>query len=355
MCCPVVFYLLTMAASAAAAAEGFYLHQDSFADSEALPLSTVFVGWNVPRQAGRVSQAYNWTEAGWTSDDMSYGLLYRLDIRMSYHPDTIDLLHQTKLRENLPVGRHYTLQLKMNQYTARGFRIARRHEFNNFFKLEAGLSLLKSRQLISGDLSGQAMAVAAKDYDFSFDVDYFYSRDALFDRPLRRDPQALGYALDLNLQWRPHPRSWISLEVRDALGYLFWQRAPHTVAQASSEVKSTDDQGYTRFDPVLSGIESFDYYRQPLNRRVLLRWQLQWQDVKLTHQLLHTQDKDYFAYGASHSLAGQRQVHWLVYPAISALEFGYARDRLSMSLSADHWRPRRLRYLTFKLDYLFSL
>ena len=267
-----------------AGAASFYLDQRTFGDSAAIPAAVLTEGWDVPRSAGTLSQAFNWSEAGFRQGRWSMGLLYRHDAIVRYDEQTLALMQHAKRRDPLEPGQEYNLDFRVDRLEAVGLRLARRFSPAPRWTVGVGASLLQATYLTRGHLKGRATAVGEKDYDFHFDVDYHYSQDYLFNRQVTA-PEGWGYSFDLNLRWQPRPGVDLRLRAVDVLSRINWPLAPHTQASGDSTVKQYDDQGYVEFVPIMSGRETTEAlsYRLPPRgtftaefgegrRRLLAQW-----------------------------------------------------------------------------------
>ncbi|MDH5545384.1 MAG: DUF5723 family protein [Gammaproteobacteria bacterium] len=263
------FFCMFANAFAFASPASLYLEQQGFANSEAVPLSFISKKWQSDHQTGEFSEGLLEIENGVRIGDAGYAFLYRYDIQAKYHPDTIDFFFNVKNRLPLEDGRTYTLAMEINQFRAFGVRGFRRMHVKKNLSFDIGVSLLRAHFVTLGSMRGEVSSLTAPDYDFNFDVDYSYSEDYLFDRPVQ-GPTGWGVATDVTVRWKPLSQLDIEFAVQDALGFIVWPEAPHTQASADSSVKRYDENGYQYYQPVMSGKESHQRVTQQLRPRIRL-------------------------------------------------------------------------------------
>lgn len=159
---------------------------------------------------------------------------------------------------------------------------------------EVGLSYLVADYMIDGELSGELTALSENDYEYRADVDYQYTEDVLFDRPLEEDAIGEGFAVDVAFSGQLAPTLTYYMEIKDLVARIYWQDLPYTVAEATSKRRGFDDDGYVEVDPAIKGIEKFHRnYTQKLDPRTRLNldWQFDEQafaTLDLRNQFSHT-------------------------------------------------------------------
>ena len=249
-----------------AAFADIYIDSSLFAYSEPVTVKGAMNNWSGPFRGGQAAITHNWLETGVSQGPWRLGIFKRYDYELEFSPDTADFIYRMENKQALQAGKTYQLDLRVRHSYSEGVRLS--HEFHpeKGLSLALGLSYLRGLRLTEGALQGEATAVSANDYDFKFDVDYFYSKDSLFDREVHT-PSGQGYSLDLLLVWRPDTQLTASLTVKDLVGRIDWRNTPRTRATASSDVKEYDENGYVIYRPVLSGYESNEDFTQILPRK----------------------------------------------------------------------------------------
>jgi hypothetical protein len=174
-----------------------------------------------------------------------------------------------KNKTPLVPGEQFDLLLDANTMVSDGLRITFSQEYSQSFSYGVSVSYLRGELFNDGSLSGQAEVITDKEYEFSFDVDYYYSEDKLFDREVD-PPQGRGYALDLVFDWQLSDKLKFGFQAYDILTRMYWEDAPRTIATASSDTKEYDEDGYVIYNPVVSGLETNQDYVQEIPRKIFL-------------------------------------------------------------------------------------
>ncbi len=141
----------------------------------------------------------------------------------------------------------------MKRVSLEGIRLFSQLPASGSFSSQVGVTLLRGRNLLEGEITG--FVTAQSENDFRYDevyVNYYYSKDIFLDREVNA-PSGIGYSLDALIQWQPTKKTRLSLEVRNIVGYIFWKKTPFTSAQITSNNKTFDENGYVTVSPVLSG------------------------------------------------------------------------------------------------------
>ena len=246
---------------------GNYLQLDTFLYSEPVPIKALDNDWQAPLESGDVILTSDRLEAGVRWDRWQLGAIKRYDYFYRFTPDTAALVHASKNKTPLETGQRYALNLDANSLESFGVRLAYSFEVKKGLTGQAALSLLRGQEFVAGAIWGEAEAISDKDFDASFEVDYAYSEDLLFDRITPR-PSGSGYAIDLALDWRPS-RAWrLQLRALDLLSKILWRDAPFTTASGNSDNKQYDEQGYVIYKPVISGLESNRDSNQRIPRKL---------------------------------------------------------------------------------------
>jgi hypothetical protein len=253
-----------------ASAPGVYFIADGFAYSESKSIKSIAdSNWNVELQPGDVSFSTDRVEAGVSLGRWQLGYIKRYDYYFEYSPETADGVHKVKNKTPLVPGEQFDLFLDANTMVSDGLRITFNQEYSQSFSYGVSVSYLRGELFNDGSLSGQAEVITDKEYEFSFDVDYYYSEDKLFDREVD-PPQGRGYAVDLVFGWQLSDKLKFGFQAYDILTRMYWEDAPRTIATASSDTKEYDEDGYVIYNPVVSGLETNQDYVQEIPRKIFL-------------------------------------------------------------------------------------
>jgi hypothetical protein len=272
-CLSVIKWLISLLAVACcfrvhAAGKEVYVRADGFAHSESKAVKSITGNWGGDLHPGDVAFSVDRMEVGIVIDSWRIGYISRYDYYFEYSPDTAELINASKNKLPLTPGAHYDLYLYANTLVSKGLRIEYRQRYKDL-SYGFAVSYLKGSRFSNGTIRGDAVSLSDKDYDFNFDVDYYYSQDKLFDRQVEQ-PQGRGYALDLDLSWQVGDRLRLGLRADDILARMFWRDAPRTIATATSDTKEFDSSGYVRYKPVISGLETSQNYVQNIPRKLFL-------------------------------------------------------------------------------------
>ena len=259
-----------------------YLEINSLSYSEPISIGGLLDNWQGDLSDGeqvfsqqRVAIGVGFPEASWGT--FAIGWHARYDYFLRFTPDTATLAYQSENDLPTTVGKRYNLSLAMQHNRSQGPQV---HYQSPWFKLESRhklklgmrVNLLESEELIDGSIAGYAQLHENDQYDIALDVDYHYFEDALFARPMTDAPQSKGLSVDLFAQWQ-YKRLQAWLTVIDAYYHVKWDSAPFTTAAIDSNTRDTDENGFIRYNPVLSGLEGNHHYIQKLPHDIHLKAQ----------------------------------------------------------------------------------
>ncbi len=328
-----------LTANAAHASDGLsaYTEINSFSYSEPVSVNAQINKWDDHLHAdARRAFTYNRVEAGVKhARGWHIGAIWRYDYRLSFSPDTAQVYHSSENDIALEKSRTYNLNLEVEHFRAHGVTLGHVFRWPKLI-IAPSVSLLRADELMDGSLRGLMTVDADGEYSASAKVDYYYSEDALFDRPLTSSPEGWGYGVDLSLAWTPIANTEITLAIQDLFATIYWDRAPYTRASVLTEAKRSDENGFLSFEPVLSGTESFADYSQRLPNRHTLTIKRQLNDYFHinasrwdSHQtVIHT-----LGMGLGHITRRALEVQHGLEPGYWTLT--YTDKRIQLSLSAD--------------------
>ncbi|MDH5228563.1 MAG: hypothetical protein OEZ58_08040 [Gammaproteobacteria bacterium] len=344
---PCIFLIILLIFSTSLHANlGLYAVEESFFYSPSLPSSFARDRWKSVPSSGPRTDLFLWSEQGFRWGCGQFGLLFRSDTISRHSENFFSFIAATKKKQTLSNGQRYEIDFATTHWQGQGLRASCDWRFNQQSKLVIGLAYLQANYLLQGGLSGEAQFVSEKDYDFQFSVDYFYSEDHIFARQVDR-PSGRGYALDVLLQTRLNlDQGYLELswQARDIWGAIFWKNTPRTQAQANSDTKTYDENGYVRFLPVLSGRETTENFRQALVSRQKL-------GLLLNPLKPIGLQAEFFVYqGVIHPSLGfvrlspKQRLSLLYLSRSKALALAYNNKYLHFSLAMDHFKPRKQHY-----------
>jgi hypothetical protein len=331
-----------------------YLQAESFSNSEPVTIEAIMGEWDSAYHRGNSALTVNRFEVGFGYKGWQIGLGERLDYLARFSEETAEILYRTNNHLPLDPGRSYSLLLDVEQAHSRSLRVGYTQTLGRGFELSLGAALLRGIRLTSGRLSGQVQAVSETDYNFSFDVDYFYSQDALFYRQTE-SPSGTGYSMDLALTWEPNERVRLGLQANDLLARIRWKDAPYTRAQANSQNKSYDDDGYVIYLPVISGFEGNEDYTQVIPRK--LHFMAQYRAGESVWLVLEADDYDVEQYSRFGLALVDQGSRWeFLYDVVNeAPSLRYRSDYFSLGVLADSISLDSVRTLGINFGLQFQL
>ena len=286
-------------------------------------------------EGGTQAFAHEWMETGIRSGAWEVGVFSRYDYDLSFSEDLAELYYLATNKLPLEIGKSYNIDLSAKYYRTDGIRVGHTFKPNETLQATIGVAYLRGHRLTDGQLTGSAVALSDDDYDFSFQTDYYYSEDPLFDREVEA-PTGWGYSADLSLDWKPNPFIALNLQVYDLFGRIFWDQAPHTIATANSDNKTYDDDGYVEFTPTLSGQEEYRDFEQTLNPFGSMRASFRvYTNLGLLYQEDFTSETNFSGYGASYIFDSHQSIALLYHPETKAWEIEYYGPYWKLRLAGD--------------------
>ena len=315
-----------------------YFEMDSFISSEPVSIDATSNDWQGDYHPnGEKQTASVWIESGFKKNNWSLGALYREEHQLTFSSDAADLYHTVVTDQALSQNRHYNLELDAYRFRGVGARLAKQFKPKNNLELSVGTSLFYATNLLEGELTGSAIANSADNYSYQFEGDYVYEEDLLFNRPNTESASGVGLALDVAMNWKPTQQTNIALKVKDLAGVIHWRDAPYTKAQANSDRTTTDANGFSSVNPILSGFEGYkSSYTQNLRTSVDLSAQYQFQNTAYTAsaKAKYINELNLFALGGSKKLSkGELSFHY--WPQIKTLETGFQGKNVGFTFGID--------------------
>lgn len=327
-----------------------YFLTTALANSEPISIQKALHGWKGSDAPGRRQYAAVWAEFGVTNGRWGVGTLRRLDYSLRFTPDAAELYGAIADGRPLSVGKTYDLKVRGHALEAWGLRAFVRNEPLPGLSIEAGLSLLRGTYMIEGSIHGTGRAIAPKQYEYTLGTDYIYTKDFLFERDVP-PREGTGASLDASLDWIIQPRWEIKARWMDGPGFVLWKGIPYTQASAFSQRTQTDDQAFQRWDPLVSGTESYrGSYRQSLPPRGsgdLFYLAQDWKAALGTTLAFGDWSP---RLGLGKTLEGWDVFMWY-WPADRTLGLDVRRGGWSLGLALDNPRPGRAHQARFSFSY----
>lgn len=331
-----------------------YIDSSLFAHSEPVTIQGALHNWSGEFNGGEVAITHNWLETGVAYKQWKLGILKRFDYELEFSPDTADFIYRIENKQALEVGKVYHLDLKARHTYSEGVRLSHAFQTINNLEITLGLAYLRGLQMMEGAIQGTATALSENDYDFEFDVDYFYSKDSLLDRAVQA-PTGDGYSMDLHLVWKPTTDFMGSLIVKDLIGRIYWDNAPRTTATASSNVKEYDENGYVIYKPALSGTEGNENFTQTLPRKSTLLASYRFlPKISMLGRVYHTKAATFKQLGAEYTYDELTQLQLLYMFDAEAITFGFKKGELYFAVTSDSTEYNNAHTFGVSFSYLYK-
>ena len=325
-----------------------YTEISSFSHSESIAIHALINDWDAPLKSGKRAFSFNKAEVGVELNHWTFGIFKRQDYIFEFQPETAKLIFDTKNKNDLTTGETYSLDLDSNSFIARGLKLGYQKDYANF-NIGLTVSYLEGQELTDGSISGNAVAVSESDYNFQFDVDYYYSEDSLFDRKLDSLPKGQGYGIDFDVEGFINPDWHTHFAVRDLMARIYWSETPKTVATGSSDNNELD-KGLS----LGTGTQLNEDFTQKIPTKVFLssRYRIYQQN----HFLFEHQNyrvKSFTSFGYGYVTDNNQNLDVLMNVTAKALELRYRNDWFRLGLVSDHLAIKKAK--TFGLDLALSV
>jgi len=326
-----------------------YFLIDSFSNSEPIAIKAVTDDtWDGSFHTGDTAFAVGRAEVGVGWDQWRFGFYRRYDYYYKFSPDTAYLKYYTENKLQLNTGEQLDIYLAANTLIANGVSLT--HSLTladaNF---DIKVSYLEGKYLTSGSLVGDAEVLAENDYDLEFYVDYFYSEDKLFDREVV-SPEGKGYSVDLNIDWSPSDDWDFNLSINDLLAKIFWEDAPRTSAIGDTDTKEYDENGYVIFNPVISGLETYEDYTQTLPRKISFTSAYSLNKASILFEFKDFDIKQFYSIGLGFKGSNDDSVNVFYNYTASALKFYYQSQWVEFGITTDEFQLHKARTFALQLS-----
>mgnify|MGYP001822236785 CR=1 FL=1 len=325
---------------------------ESVSYSEATSLYSLAGNWNDKVGSGDDALSFTRLSFGIESGPISLQYIQRADTVYEFANDTARFIYQIENRQDLIPGETYELEIQPKRQASHGIRMGYTTQLHEDVGVSVFFSLLSPSNVLDGEVKGSAVAVAANDYDFDFDSSLVYRDDPLYDRDGTR-LTGDGYAVDLFIRYAINERWHMNLDLIDLAGELSISDAPFTVASATSDVKTFDEDGYVVYNPVITGLEgNRDFtYEFDTQAHLALSYLLsnEYSLVVQHHQYKNVgyQELQFV------QLGNQRKFSWHLVPEIGAAGISSTTPVFMLGLTADDFDRNKMKYLALDGQYFW--
>jgi len=310
--------------------DGVFLDAKTFWADNALPLRAIFLdkGWEGPfRPEGTNNLDVFWkTDTGIIHRGWRVAGFYRGELFMKANRDTAEILRMINLKEKLPVGRTFDIDMTAAGFSAKGIELSRGFRIKGLGSgndLAVGFTVryMSGEKIQEGTIKGNATPTDPKAYDFDLQLDYVYDKNFVYKRRDTIPGTGDGYSFDVGMKYDFNDSLSAELLFRDIMGRIYWKDVPYTTADATSETKYFDEEGYMAFRPIIRGYEAYKDFTQKIPLRT---------DVMVTYK------KDPFTLSPAINFIKGRPLYWMDvgYKATENLSFdiGYNTNYKSFSI-----------------------
>ena len=240
-----------------------------WADNALTLQSILFNRWGGSFTPAKVNHgdAYWYTDTDFTYKGWRVAIFNRGELFMEANRDAVQILHMIKTDQDLPVGRRFNVDIKAEGFSATGVELSNKIDLGSLVQgLNIGFSMryLDADRIQHGTLQGIFTPTGPKTYDFNLAVDYVYDKNLLYKRENSSPESGNGYSFDIGTTYNWQNNLEISVLARDVLGYIYWKEAPYTTAEATSDVKYFNSEGYQSFRPTIEGYEAYKDFTQKI-------------------------------------------------------------------------------------------
>ncbi|MGA1875817.1 MAG: DUF5723 family protein [bacterium] len=311
--------------------DGAFLESMAFGGSSAMPyLSIISDQWDgpfSPKNTNNLDSLWR-VETGLIHHGWRLACFYRGELFLEANRDTVDILRKINLKQTLPAGKRYDIDLRSTGFSASGIELSKGmvlRDIHDGLAMGFTVRYLRGEKIQDGRIEGIVIPSDSKSYDLNLFIDYVYDENFIYEREKTRPGTGHGFSLDFGLTWVIGQNFSGQLLLRDLGGRIYWKDVPYTTANASSEVKVYDPDGYQEYRPSIKGYEGYKDYVQSIPLKI---------DVAFSYH------RGPFTLTPAASCFENRQLIWinLDYQAIGAfaLRAGYNFNYQALSLGLSY-------------------
>jgi hypothetical protein len=263
--------------------DSVFIDATTFWADNALPLQAIFFdkGWEGPfRPKDTNNLDVFWkTDTGIIYHGWRLAGFYRGELFIKANRGSVEILRIINLKQELPVNKNFDIDIKANGFSAIGIELSRGFRVGGL-ELGNGLTIgftaryMKGEKIQEGTLKGNVIPTAPKEYDFDLGLDYIYDENFVYERRDTIPGTGDGYSFDIGMKYDFNESLSAELLFRDIMGRIYWKDVPYTTANARSDIKYYDEDGYMVFKPTISGYEAYKDFNQkiPLKTDIIVTY-----------------------------------------------------------------------------------
>lgn len=251
-------------------------HNHIIVANQTIGIHDLFKNWEGKFNPKNTNTAIMASEAELTFGRDIWRLSYinRIELFLWASKGLVELIWYDKNKKPLPLNKDFSLHLEGDGFTAYGFKFSCGKAFSYMKNKKIGcgmaISFLKGNRVQKIFMQGEAIVSGTKDYDYSGELTYYYNHNYLYDREDMDDGNGNGVTFDIGIGMDLTKRLSASLLLHDIWGMIWWHDVPYTDAHFDSSNKKYDENGYVKYNPSISGLESSIDFTQKIHPKTNL-------------------------------------------------------------------------------------
>lgn len=249
---------------------GIFFYGKTFWGNNSLPLRAIFFDkWGGPFNPELINRSDNYwkTNADYIYNQWRLAGFYRGELFAEANRDTVEILRMINLKQELPEGRDFEINLKAGGFSAAGIEMSKGVSLGGILEgLSTGFTVryLRGEKIQEGTISGRITTTDVKSYDFDLMLDYIYDDNLIYNSRNINSGTGDGHSMDIGLRYDIKSNCSAEILFRDLYGRIYWRDIPYTTASATSDIKSYDKDGYQVYQPSIHGYESYKDFTQKI-------------------------------------------------------------------------------------------
>lgn len=234
-----------------------FLEARSFTYSENMPIDAFDNDFNGEWPAeGNYEFTHNKYRAGLKYRGFELSYFQRQDYFFRTVSDTFNLIYRDQNDIDFPVDEVFDVYLNVQKVELTGMTLGYRFSPIPELNLYIAGSYFESDDVLDGQIEGQIWQEGDLPKG-DLVVDYIYTEDHLFDRPLTDPASGYGRGVDIGIVWALTSSVTFEAEMEDLVARIHWKHAPHSSAVMVSNREREDENGLRFRVPTLQARHGF--------------------------------------------------------------------------------------------------
>ena len=227
-----------------------------------MPSYEVLHNWNTFYAKNGTNYAYmnSRIDIGGYYGDYYLGYSKRLDFYIKTNKDTANFIYDLISGNDLIPNYVYDIDLHLKAYLLDSVVVGKKFE-NEKLSIFIGGEIMSVKEYQDGELSGEVVSLANKDYYYHANADYYFTKNYLYDGwDYDKPSRGHGRSFDISLKYKINDYSKVLMNINDLLGKLYIKNSPHSIVHINSSNKKYDSKGHIVYKPLISGKEEYVNY-----------------------------------------------------------------------------------------------